>query len=62
MSLGLFSPTILLPDSAREWPPERQRLVLLHEMAHLKHRDLLLGLVGQFGRALHWPNPLAWTG
>ncbi|MCS4134265.1 M56 family metallopeptidase [Salinibacter ruber] len=62
MSLGLFSPTILLPDSAREWPPERQRLVLLHEMAHLKHRDLLLGLVGQLGRALHWPNPLAWTG
>ncbi|WP_263784510.1 M56 family metallopeptidase [Salinibacter grassmerensis] len=62
MSLGLFSPTILLPDSAREWPSERRRLVLLHEMAHLKRRDLLLGLVGQLGRALHWPNPLAWTG
>jgi Periplasmic protease len=31
-------------------------------MAHLKRRDLLLGLVGQLGRALHWPNPLAWTG
>jgi len=62
MSLGLFSPTILLPDSAREWPPERRRLVLLHEMAHLERRDLLLGVVGHLGRALHWPNPLAWTG
>jgi C-terminal processing protease CtpA/Prc len=62
MSLGPFSPTILLPESAQEWPPERRRLVLLHEMAHLKRRDLLLGLIGQLGRALHWPNPLAWTG
>jgi beta-lactamase regulating signal transducer with metallopeptidase domain/C-terminal processing protease CtpA/Prc len=62
MSFDPLSPTILLPDSAREWPPERRRLVLLHEMAHLKRRDLLLGLVGQLGRALHWPNPLAWTG
>ena len=62
MSIGLFAPTILLPDAARTWPPERRRLILLHEMAHLKRRDLLLGVVGHLGRALHWPNPLAWTG
>ncbi|PSQ67305.1 MAG: peptidase S41 [Bacteroidetes bacterium QH_2_64_74] len=62
MALGLLRPAILLPEAAQEWSPERRKLVLLHEMAHLTHRDLLLGLVGQLGRALHWPNPLDWTG
>jgi beta-lactamase regulating signal transducer with metallopeptidase domain/peroxiredoxin len=62
LALGVARPTILLPPDAREWPAERRRLVLLHELMHLRRNDITLGLLAQLARASHWPNPLAWTG
>lgn len=60
MTWGIWRPIILLPAEAVEWSPERRRLVLLHELAHIRRYDCLLQIVGQFVRALHWFNPLAW--
>lgn len=60
MTWGLFTPVLLLPASALEWSDERRRMVLLHELAHIRRSDCLTQLLGQFARALHWFNPLAW--
>lgn len=62
LALGVTRPTILLPLDAKEWPVERRRLVLLHELMHLRRGDIGFSLFAQLARALHWPNPLAWTG
>jgi beta-lactamase regulating signal transducer with metallopeptidase domain len=60
MMWGAVRPTILLPEEAARWPEERQRLVLLHELAHVQRHDFLTLLVTRLACALHWFNPLAW--
>jgi len=62
LALGVRHPTILLPPDTEDWPEERRRFVLLHELMHLRRKDIALGLLAQAARALHWPNPLVWTG
>jgi len=58
---GALSPVILLPADAGDWPPERIRLVLAHEMAHLARRDWLIQLLAETARAINWFNPLFWA-
>jgi beta-lactamase regulating signal transducer with metallopeptidase domain len=60
MTCGIVRPTILLPVSARQWEPSRVRVVLLHELAHVRRRDCLVHCVTQAALALHWFNPLMW--
>jgi beta-lactamase regulating signal transducer with metallopeptidase domain len=60
MTWGLWSARVLLPDSASEWPADRQRVVLLHELAHVKRRDCLTQLLAQIACAVYWFNPLMW--
>jgi len=60
MMWGLFRPVILLPADSVNWPQERQRLVLLHELAHIERHDFLTTLIMRLACALHWFNPLAW--
>jgi TonB family protein len=60
LAWGLLQPKILVPSSAREWPSERRRIVLLHELSHIARRDCAAQIAGEVVRALHWFNPLAW--
>src|SRR5690349_16546499 len=39
MAWGLTHARVLLPAEAEDWPLDRQRVVLLHELAHVKRRD-----------------------
>lgn len=60
--LGLVRPRLLLP---REALAERNRTelrhIFLHELAHLKRHDVLMGYVASLLHLLHWFNPLlAW--
>jgi HEAT repeat protein/beta-lactamase regulating signal transducer with metallopeptidase domain len=55
---GLLRPVIVLPDSATDWTMERRRSVLLHELAHVRRRDLVTNAVVQLACAVYWFHPL----
>jgi len=60
---GLFHPRLLLPAGFTEkFSPVELRYVFLHELAHLKRRDLPLNWVMVALQAVHWFNPLIWIG
>ncbi len=60
MTWGITWPAILLPRDATEWSDERRRMILLHELAHVKRRDCLVQSVVWMACSLYWMNPLVW--
>ena len=60
LTCGLFRAAVLLPADAAEWTDERRRIVLLHELAHVKRRDCLIQSLAHLSCAMHWFNPLIW--
>jgi len=60
MTWGTLAPKVLLPAEASEWPLERRRLVLLHELAHVARRDSFSRSLASLACALYWFHPGAW--
>jgi TonB family protein len=60
MAFGLLRPAVFLPAEATRWSPERCRVVLLHELAHLRRGDITMNLLARTGLSIYWWNPLAW--
>lgn len=58
---GVLRPVIVLPAETSQWPEERLRAALLHEMAHVRRHDWAFQVMGHLARALHWFNPLVWV-
>ncbi len=58
LTLGLFRPVILLPTGRRAWSAEQRALILAHELAHVRRRDFLAGLVAELAACLCWFHPL----
>ena len=58
---GLSRPVIMLPASASEWSAQRMRVVLLHELAHVRRGDYPMLLLTRVAQALYWVNPLVWV-
>jgi beta-lactamase regulating signal transducer with metallopeptidase domain len=58
MLVGLFKPKIILPD--REYSDEQLQAVLLHEMTHLRRKDILVKWLSMIACAVHWFNPIVW--
>jgi TonB family protein len=61
LTFGVLRPTVLLPACAAEWSDERRRIVLLHELAHIRRGDAATHLMARTALALNWWNPLAWS-
>src|SRR5690349_13845484 len=58
---GLTTPTIVLPAECESWSHERRLAVLLHELAHVRRRDLAGHTLGRLVCAVYWFHPLVWT-
>jgi tetratricopeptide (TPR) repeat protein len=58
---GLVRPFLLLCRQARQWAAERRRVVLLHELAHVRRTDWVWLLLAEAAFAFYWWNPLAWV-
>jgi bla regulator protein BlaR1 len=57
---GVLRPILFLPESSLALQPEQLEHVLLHELAHLKRRDLLLNAAQSLLHILYWFNPVLW--
>src|SRR6185437_2570950 len=57
---GLVTPTIVLPEESTSWSLERRRAVLLHELAHVRRRDLVGHILARLVCAFYWFHPLVW--
>ncbi|HYC61214.1 MAG TPA: M56 family metallopeptidase [Thermoanaerobaculia bacterium] len=58
---GVFKPVLLLPPDVVTWPAERLRVVLMHELAHLKRFDGISLILTRIAVSLFWFHPLAWS-
>jgi beta-lactamase regulating signal transducer with metallopeptidase domain/tetratricopeptide (TPR) repeat protein len=57
---GWRRPLLLIGHAARSWAVERKRVVLLHELAHVKRADWPALLVAELASAVYWFHPAAW--
>ena len=57
---GILHPRVILPATVREWSEQRLRLVLMHELAHIRRRDSLVEILVWITLVLYWFNPLVW--
>ncbi|MBD3402571.1 TonB family protein [candidate division GN15 bacterium] len=55
---GIVRPTVVLPREAEWWSGNRLRLVLIHELSHVRRRDTFWNLLGVVLVAINWFNPL----
>ena len=58
MLAGVLRPAVLLPEDSRSGP--EVELALLHELTHLRRRDIWLRALALWVRALYWFDPLCW--
>lgn len=57
-TIGVFSPKIILPASLTE--ETSLRMILSHELCHIKNHDILIKSISLFNILLHWYNPLSY--
>jgi beta-lactamase regulating signal transducer with metallopeptidase domain len=58
---GVLRSRIVLPADAKEWPAQRRRIVLAHELAHVGRQDWLLQMSAELMCCAYWFHPLAWN-
>ena len=60
---GFLKPKLLLPCGfIGRFSAKELQFILLHELAHVKRRDILLNWLAAILQILHWFNPLIWFG
>ncbi len=58
---GLLAPRIVLPAESTAWSAERRCAVLIHELAHVRRRDVIGHTASRVACALYWFHPLVWS-
>jgi TonB family protein len=57
-TVGVFRPRVLLPAQAGGWNDDRVRVVLCHELAHIRRHDWIVQMSAEVLRIVFWFNPL----
>ena len=57
---GVFRNKVVLPQSSHQWSDQQLRIVLSHELAHIRRRDSLIEIPAKIALILYWCNPLVW--
>jgi len=61
MLYGVIQPKILIsPEIINSLSEEEIKYVFMHELAHIKRRDLIVNVVGMLIQAVYWFNPIIW--
>jgi beta-lactamase regulating signal transducer with metallopeptidase domain len=60
MTWGFFRPVVVLPSAVETWSDAERRMVLLHELAHIRAGDWLFGIAARVVAALFWFHPGVW--
>lgn len=61
LAFGLFKSYIVLPTNLDQWlSKEEIKYILLHELNHLKNKDVLTNYFVIFFQILYWYHPLVW--
>jgi hypothetical protein len=58
---GVRQPKIILPAAAASWSDDRIRVVLTHELAHIRRGDWIVQIIAELLRAAYWFNPVVWV-
>ena len=58
--LGVWRPTIVLPEAVASQSHDQLEPILAHEVLHVKRRDILLTLFIIGSKVVWWFNPLIW--
>jgi HEAT repeat protein/beta-lactamase regulating signal transducer with metallopeptidase domain len=58
---GLTAPAVVLPLESESWSAERRSAVLVHELGHVRRRDLIGHTLSRIVCAAYWFHPLVWT-
>jgi TonB family protein len=58
---GLIRPKVIIPRTALDWDDDRIRIVLRHELAHIRRGDWAVQIAGEVLRAAYWFNPILWV-
>lgn len=59
MTIGIFKPTVLLPDIA--YTRKELHYLLHHELIHIRRRDSFVKLIRLIALSLNWFNPLCYV-
>ena len=59
-TVGFLRPVVMLPPACVSWNDEARRIVLLHELAHVRAADWLFAIAARLACALYWFHPAAW--
>ena len=60
MTWGFLAPKVMLPADARRGHADRIRVVLAHELAHIRRSDWVIQIASELLRIVYWFNPLMW--
>lgn len=61
MEMRIFSPIIIFPIKNPEIDSLSYELMMRHELAHIKHRDLIIKFLGILSVILHCYNPFSYV-
>ena len=57
---GMFRPCILVPPRATRWDEDVIRVVVCHELAHVRRNDWAVQIAADIVRRVYWFQPLMW--